>query len=115
MKKKTSPKNGKLPEASLRLEYDFSRGVRGKYARLLKQKGYAIRVYHQDGSFTEKRVLGEKTVTLAPDVQPYFPNSKAVNRALRTLIALFPGKRRAAPKKALDSERKQNPRRRFKT
>ena len=44
-------------------------------------------------ALSPKRVLlGEKTVTLAPDVWEYFPSSQAVNHALRTLISLIPEK-----------------------
>lgn len=35
-------------------------------------------------------------VILEPDVYEYFPNSQAVNQALRTLISLVPEKRKAA-------------------
>ena len=79
----------------MRPEYDFSGGVRGKYARALREQGYTIRVYEADGTYTETRVLGEKTVVLEPDVWEYFPNSQAVNEALRALIAIAPGKQKA--------------------
>ena len=47
-------------------EYDFSKGVRGKYA-----KRYA------DGS---------NVVVLSPDMAKVFPTSESVNEALRTLV-----------------------------
>ena len=47
----------------------------------------------------KKYVGGEGTVTLAPDVREYFPSSKAVNRALRTLISIVPHKRKAVAQK----------------
>jgi hypothetical protein len=50
----------------MRPEYDFSGGVRGKYA-----KRYAE---------------GSNVVILEPDVAEKFPTSEAVNRALRKLI-----------------------------
>jgi len=34
----------------MRPEYDFSGGVRGKYAKTLKKNGYMIRVYQDDGT-----------------------------------------------------------------
>ena len=37
-------------------------------------------------------------IHLAPDVRRYFPDSNAVNAALRGLIALIPAKRRAVRK-----------------
>ncbi len=52
--------------AEMRSEYDFSDGVRGKYA----------------DRFTSDCVL----VQLDPDVAASFPDSEAVNEALRSLI-----------------------------
>ncbi len=49
-------------------EYDFSGGVRGKYAKR----------YHQESNI----------VVLDPDVAERFPNSEAVNRALRSLASI---------------------------
>jgi hypothetical protein len=49
-------------------EYDFSRGVRGKYA----------------GRYAE----GSNVVVLSPDVAEAFPDSDAVNDALRALVAI---------------------------
>lgn len=49
----------------MREEYDFSRGVRGKYARRAK--------------------AGSNVVILDPDVAEVLPDSKAVNDALRAL------------------------------
>lgn len=57
----------KEPDEDIRPEYDFSGGVRGKYA-----KRYAE---------------GSNVVVLEPDVAEMFPNSEAVNRALRKLIS----------------------------
>ena len=47
-------------------EYDFSKGVRGKYA-----KQYAD---------------GTNIILLEPDVAKAFPDSESVNKALRSLI-----------------------------
>ena len=49
-------------------EYDFSKGVRGKYAKRYAQ--------------------GTNVVLLAPDVAKVFKNSDAVNTALRGLIEI---------------------------
>jgi len=51
----------------MRDEYDFSKGVRGKYARRFKE--------------------GTNLVLLEPEVAKYFPTAQAVNTALRTLIS----------------------------
>ena len=79
----------------MRPEYDFSGGVRGKHYKVLREEGYVIRVYNDDGTVTERHVAGERTVVLEPDVYEYFPNSQAVNQALRTLISLVPKERLA--------------------
>ena len=50
-------------------EYDFSKGVRGKYA-----KRYAE---------------GTNVVVIDPDVAEYFPDHDAVNESLRSLIAVI--------------------------
>jgi len=49
-------------------EYDFSGGVRGKYASRYK--------------------AGSNIVVLAPDVARMFPDSDAVNDALRALVTI---------------------------
>ena len=49
-------------------EYDFSKGVRGKYA--------------------ERYAEGTNVVVLAPDVAALFPDSESVNEALRALVQL---------------------------
>jgi hypothetical protein len=79
----------------MRPEYDFSDGVRGKHYKVLREEGYIVRIYNDDGTVTERRVAGERTVILEPDVYEYFPNSQAVNQALRTLISLVSEKRLA--------------------
>ena len=50
-------------------EYDFSRGVRGKYARRYAE--------------------GTNVVVLEPDVAKAFPNAEAVNRSLRALANII--------------------------
>jgi hypothetical protein len=84
--KKKAPAKKALSRAEIP-ETDFSRGVRGKYAATLKKDGYVIRVYRRNGTFTETRVLGDSLVSLDPDVQAFFPDSRAVNRALRKIIS----------------------------
>ena len=96
-------------------EYDFSGGVRGKYAKTLREEGYTIRVYHDDGTYSEEHVLGEKTVVLEPDVWEYFQDSGSVNRALRTLISIVPEKRKLASKKAPNADTKCSCRYRLKS
>ena len=57
-------------------EYDFSRGVRGKYVAQLAQSS--------------------NVVVLAPDVAKFFKTAKAVNDALRTKMPKKPSGRRRA-------------------
>jgi hypothetical protein len=97
MEKRTSTKQV-AALADMRPEYDFTSGVRGKHHKAL-QEGYTIRIHKADGTIVEKYVGGKGTVTLAPDVREYFPSSKAVNRALRTLISIIPHKRKAVAQK----------------
>lgn len=61
----------------MRDHYDFSGGVRGKYA----------------ARFTE----GSNIVVLAPDVAEVFPDSVAVNEALRTLVRISGKTHRVKP------------------
>ena len=65
MKKVSKPKRA-VARDEMRKEYDFSGGVRGKYA----------------ARFAE----GTNLVLLAPDVAAVFPTATAVNRALRAVI-----------------------------
>lgn len=76
-------------------EYDFSGGVRGKHYQTYRE-GHTVKIYQADGAVTiQYFTLEEGAVMLEPDVQAYFPDSEAVNRALRGLIALIPEKREA--------------------
>lgn len=61
-------KNGSKNKDDVREEYDFSGGVRGKYA-------------------AEYRA-GANIVIIAPDLARVFPDSESVNEALRTLIRI---------------------------
>jgi hypothetical protein len=71
-------------------EYDFSKGVRGKHAKALRQ-GYTVTVHKLDGTIEERDfTLPNGVIALDPDVQVYFPDSETVNRALRSLIDLIP-------------------------
>jgi hypothetical protein len=81
---KTSKKNHEVGE--IREEYDFSGGVRGKHFEAYR-KGHTVKIGKRDGSvevhyFTQE----DGAVMLDPDVKKHFPDSKSVNRALRSLI-----------------------------
>lgn len=61
-------KRTKTTSDAMRPEYDFSKGVRGKYAKRFAR--------------------GTNIVALAPDVASVFHDERSVNEALRTLIVL---------------------------
>ena len=79
-------------------EYDFASmtgGVRGKYYQAYRA-GHTVKVRKADGSTTVQYFrLEDGAVMLEPDVREYFPDSTAVNTALRCLIPLLSKKRRA--------------------
>ncbi|WP_456408921.1 hypothetical protein [Caldithrix abyssi] len=50
-------------------EYDFSSGIRGKYAKRYKE--------------------GANIVLIEPDIAQYFPDQESVNEALRSLIKII--------------------------
>ncbi|MBI4556057.1 MAG: hypothetical protein HY706_00610 [Candidatus Hydrogenedentes bacterium] len=81
----------------MRPEYDFSGGVRGKHYMALR-KGYTVVVHMPDGTKKVRHVKPQKPIELAPDVREYFPDSKAVNHALRTLITLVTRKPKSIAK-----------------
>ena len=60
-------------------EYDFSRGVRGKYAE----------------RFTKETIM----VVLDPDVAAMFPDRKSVNTALRALSHVVRDRQRASARR----------------
>ena len=92
MKKESANGHGKTRTGMLR-EYDFAEGQRGKHYKSYR-RGHSVIVTRANGSFSVKYFgLRDGAVMLEPDVQDYFPDSKAVNRALRALIKLAPQKR----------------------
>lgn len=97
--KKAISKPRAIKDSEMRREYDFTGGVRGKHYKAL-QKGYTIKIHKSDGTTAVKHVKpANGTVVLAPDVLEYFPDSEAVNKALRSLIALIPKKRGTGTKR----------------
>jgi hypothetical protein len=72
MRKRRERNNEMLPE------YDFSQGVRGKYAR--------------------RYAKGSNVVVLEADVAKVFPNSEAVNSRLRSLAQIIHRQKSAATK-----------------
>jgi hypothetical protein len=63
-------------DLEMREDYDFSSGVRGKYAARYAE--------------------GTNLVLLDPDVAKVFPNSEAVNNALRALVKIIKDRSSAA-------------------
>lgn len=74
---KNTPRRRKSTENGddLRPEYDFSGGGRGKHAA--------------------RYAAGTNVVVLDPDIAAVFPNSVAVNEALRALVPLIRRRRRS--------------------
>lgn len=66
---------------------DLSQAVRGKFNAYIG-KSYNTIIHHADGSQTLNHVV--PPIELDDDVRAYFPDAKAVNDALRGLIALLP-------------------------
>lgn len=95
-KKNSEPDELKSLENSDMLpEYDFSGGVQGKHYQAYRE-GHTVKIYEADGTVTVQYfTLEEGAVLLEPDVREYFPDSEAVNKALRGLIALIPEKQKA--------------------
>ena len=76
-------------------EYDFQGGVRGKHFRAYQQ-GHTVEIHKADGTTETQRFdVQEGAVVLDPEVRKYFPDSEAVNNALRKLIELIPNKKAA--------------------
>lgn len=74
--KKTTPESAEDTDLEMREEYDFSSGVRGKYAARYAE--------------------GTNLVRLDPDVARVFPDSAAVNDALRALVKIIQERSSAA-------------------
>lgn len=82
-----------LPGDDMLPEYDFTGGVRGKHYRDYRE-GHTVQVHKADGtSEVHYFTLADGAVMLEPDIRAHFPDSEAVNRALRGLIARTPEKR----------------------
>jgi hypothetical protein len=64
------------PGDEMRVQYDFSKGVRGKYS-----KEYA---------------KGTNIIVLDPDLRRFFPDSKSVNEALRVIARIAAKRTRKA-------------------
>jgi len=91
MKKETSKDNYRENDEMLH-EYDFRGGVRGKHYKAYR-RGHTLTIHKTDGTTDVRHFkLEEGAVMLEPDVQAYFPDSEAVNKALRGLITLLPRK-----------------------
>lgn len=70
---------------NFRAEYNFSQGVRGKHVRDYRA-GHSVRVEKSDGTVEEHHfTLADGAVMLDPDLRQRFPDSEAVNNALRSL------------------------------
>jgi hypothetical protein len=71
--------SNKGSDSEMRAEYDFSRGVRGKYARRFAQ--------------------GTNLIPLDADVAKIFPTAEAVNDSLRALAGIIQRREKATAAK----------------
>ncbi len=78
MKKPEPKKRTDRKDDEMRPEYDFTGGVRGKHV--------------------ERYAKGTNIVALDPDVAKVFPDSAAVNEALRALLPIIGRRRRSSPR-----------------
>lgn len=98
--KKAGSSQRRAELSDIRPEYDFRGGLRGKHAHAYRQ-GHTVRVHRADGTTViHYFTLKDGAVMLEPDVQEYFPNSRTVNEALRSLITLIPTKRSRGVKRS---------------
>jgi hypothetical protein len=71
-------------------EYDFTGGDRGKHYEAYRT-GHTVTIHQADGNdIVQYFTLEDGAIILDPDVREYFPDAETANRALRTLISLFP-------------------------
>ncbi len=86
----------------MRAQYDFSTmkgGVRGKYYQAYRE-GHKVVIHKEDGTKSVQYFkLEDGAVMLEPNVRKYFPDSEAVNKALKSLIEIIPAKRRTSHQK----------------
>jgi len=82
-------------------EYDFTNmtgGVRGKYYKTYRA-GHTVKIHKTNGTVLVQHFkLEDGAVMLEPKIREYFPDSEAVNKALRCLIPLLPKKRAEIPR-----------------
>jgi len=83
MKKASTVKDS----SEMKAEYDFGKGTRGKYA-----KAYAS---------------GTNVIVLDPDVAAVFPDSKAVNDALRVIVRIASKRTSQGTKPAASTPRRK--------
>jgi hypothetical protein len=70
--------------------------VRGKYYKAYRA-GHKVVIHQVDGTTSIQYFrLEEGAVMLEPDVRKYFSSSESVNKALRSLIAIIPSKKRTS-------------------
>jgi hypothetical protein len=95
MKKEKASKPRKQAGDEMLPEYDFRDGVRGKHYQAYR-RGHTVTIHETDGTTAVQHfTLEDGAVMLEPDVRAYFPDSEAVNSAIRCLISLLPPKPKA--------------------
>jgi len=92
MKMTKMAKDSSENPTDMQSEYNFAAmkgGERGKYYRSYRA-GHTVKIHKTDGTtLVQYFTIKDGAVMLDPDVFKYFPDSEAVNHALRCLIPLM--------------------------
>ena len=95
--KKASLKTIEPKQDDMATEYDLKTmkgGVRGKYYKAYRA-GHVVRIHKTDGTtIVQSYKPIEGAIVIAPDLKKYFPDSEAVNEALRCLVPLIAKRRK---------------------
>jgi predicted RNase H-like HicB family nuclease len=56
------PDPSELDDDDMLPEYDFSKGVRGKFAQIFRESGYSVTIRHHSGTSTTRRVSPQEVI-----------------------------------------------------
>jgi hypothetical protein len=81
----TKMSDSEQQSGDMRNEYDFSGAEQGKHFRAYRG-GHSVQVTQADGTIEERHItLAEGAVMIDPELKTRFPDSDAVNKALRSI------------------------------
>ena len=85
-------KSRKKKSDDLLSQFDLTTGVRGKYAKRYRE-GVSVTIYSPNKKIVEAGKKNAETfIMIEKDIAKVFPDAKAVNSALRHLLAAVPSK-----------------------